>query len=98
MLPITDSGPGFGGAKTQKSFIEFTREKNVIMTAQRAFHLFSGGRSLTVGVLTLGRLIGAGPALVGPLLSSLRLSRGVGRGVCSRVSLCVDADEAEVEN
>jgi hypothetical protein len=97
VLPMAESAPGFGGAQTQKSSIEFTG-KRVAMTHQQVFSLFSGGLALTVGVLTLGRLVGACPTLISSRLPLFRLIRCVGREVGGRVSLCVDADEAEVEN
>jgi hypothetical protein len=95
--PMPESGPGFGGPQTQKSFIEFTGKKSQNDPSATCPHLFSGDL-LTVGVLTLGRLVGACPTLVRSRLPVFRLSRGVGRQVGGRVSLRVDADEAEVEN
>jgi hypothetical protein len=68
------------------------------MTARGAFYLPLGGSVLTVGVLTLGRLVRAGPTRVGSCLSLLCCWRQAGR-VVGGVSLCVHAaEEAGEEN
>jgi hypothetical protein len=54
--------------------------------------------ALTIGSLTLRRLVVGGRTLVGPSLSLFRLVREIGRGISSRVRLGTDGDEAKVES
>ena len=96
---MAELAPGSGGAKMQKSFNELT----VKTTTERLndlffFSLFRFGLALTVGILTLRGLVGAGSALVCSFLSVFRLWGKTRRAVGGRVGLRVDADETEVEN
>ena len=62
------------------------------------FVWFQAGRALTVGVLAYRGLVSGRPTLVGPCLSLLCLSGGIGGEVGGRVGLRVDADASKEDD
>lgn len=85
VFPMTDPGPGSGGAKIHQSFNELTR------LGEAGTEAYERGVIRTVGVLALRRLVGSCPALVRAGLSFLGLLRGVRRQVSGGICLCADA-------
>ena len=91
VLPMTEPGPGSGGAQRQKSSTEFTGTQRASVNSRDAPNCFVGRR--TIRILASRVLVASGATLVCAGLALLgvigKIVRRVGRSVC----LGVDAQD-----
>ena len=78
-------------------FTSFLKQK-ISHLNDRSFVWFQACQTLTVGVLAVRGLVRGCPTLVGPCLSLLCLSGGIGREESSRVGLRMDADAGKEDD